>query len=80
MMILATAVINIQLNQTLVSEREIKRIQREMLATGALNYYLANQFSTSPGNNITLTEVVGNSTYTITIKNGGAAGMDIEVE
>lgn len=65
MIVLTISIISMNVNQVLISEMEVKRIQAEILATGALAYTFANQLSGSPGDYITYTRTLDNVTFDI---------------
>ncbi len=67
MMILAVTVVNLQLNQATLSEKEINRVRSEAIATGALMYYIAN--GPPPGN--ALTDMLNGISFNTTITNDG---------
>lgn len=65
MIILTISIISMNVNQVLVSEAEVKRVQAEILAMGALAYTFANQSSGSPGSSIIYEETLDNVTFTV---------------
>ena len=65
MIILTVSIISMNVNQVLISEAEVKRIQAEILAMGALAYTFANQLSNSPGGSITYTQTLDNVTFAV---------------
>ena len=65
MMVLAVSIIGLNVSQTLVTEREVKRIKAELLAMGALSYTFANQMSDSPGNAITFNQILDGIDYDV---------------
>lgn len=69
MMILAVTIINLQLNQATLSEREIARIRSELVATGALQYYIAHEFSNNTVKSFGLSETLNGVLYDIHIDN-----------
>lgn len=65
MVVLALSIFSMNVSQSLLAESEIKRIQAEILAQGALALTFANQLSNSPGNIITYTQTLGNTVFTV---------------
>ena len=76
MMVLTISIVSINVNQIMLTEGEVKRIQAEILAMGALAYTFANQLSSSPGNTISYTETLDNVTFNV-VAQIGAPGSGI---
>jgi len=64
-MILAISALSLNISQIKNTEDELKYIQDELLYEGALARFLVNQFSATPGNTISYSETVGNTTFSI---------------
>lgn len=73
MMILAITVVNLQLNQATISEREIARIRSELVATGALQYYIAHEFAPNTTKSFGMGETLNGVLYDVQIDNGNPA-------
>ena len=65
MMVLCVSIISMNMNQILIAENEIKRIQAETLAVGGLAYTFANQMSASAGASLEYSKELDNVTFTI---------------
>lgn len=65
MMVLTFSVISMNVSQVSVTESEIRRIQSEIIAMGALARTFANQLSTSSSNNIEYSVVIDGRTYNV---------------
>lgn len=66
MTVLTVSMISLNVNQSLLSEGEIKRIQAETIALGALAHMFTNlQLGGSSSNSITYPVSIGNVTYTV---------------
>lgn len=80
MMTLTISMISMNVNQTLVSEDEVRRIQAEVLTIGGLSLLYANQISSSPGsqiiNSITLDNIVFDINATLTSDGSGPLGTN----
>ena len=76
MMVLAISIISMNVSQVMVAESEVKRIQAEIIAFGAIAYTFANQASSSPGNDITYSTTIGTETFD-TVINVGTPVNDI---
>lgn len=74
MMILAISVISLNVSQVLMTEGEVKRLQAELIAMGALAYTFANQLSDTAGDNIGYTITIENTTFTVSSNVGAATG------
>ena len=68
MMVLAVSIIGMNVSQTTISEREVKRLKAEILTAGALSYAYANQLSSSPASSIVYNQILDNINYNITIQ------------
>lgn len=86
MMTLTVSIISMNVTQTVSTEAEIRRIQAEVLALGALPYTFSNQLAGSASDFITYTETLGNTIFTITANVSGPGlpnyvtnGLDISV-
>lgn len=65
-MILAISALSLNISQIKSSEMELKYIQAKTLADGVFVQLLMNQFSAAPGTFIGYTEIIGNTTFTMT--------------
>ena len=74
MMILAVSVVNVQLNQATISEKEIHRVRCETLTQGLLMNFIANGPSSNTA--VTLNGVVYTLTLSLTDDNSGPGGTD----
>lgn len=74
LMVLTMSTISMNISQIASSEEELRRVQAQAFAIGALYYMLANQISTSPGSTMQLSEVIGSYTFNadINIVNDGS--------
>lgn len=70
MMVLVITIIGLNVSQTSLTEREVRRIKSEQLALGALAYVYANQMSPSPGNDIDLSFTLDDVDYSIVMNIG----------
>jgi uncharacterized membrane protein affecting hemolysin expression len=81
-MILTVSILSINVSQVSVSEEEVRRLQAEMLAQGAMTRMFANQMTVS-ARNILYTQAVGATTYTInatrTNTGGGISNLNVIV-
>jgi len=57
----------INISQIVSSEEELRRVQAQSLAIGALYYMLANRVSGSPGNSLNFSEVLGSYTFNVEV-------------
>ena len=80
MMVLTISIISMNVSMVMRTEGEVKRLQGEILALGAIAYTYANQMSGSPGSLInyivTLDNVDFNVVVTLTDDNTGPNGTD----
>ena len=67
MMILVISILSINVSQVMITESETKRVQAEIIARGALDYFIANQLSNSAGNYITYSETLNGTDFQVTI-------------
>lgn len=74
MIILTISIVSMNVNQVLVSEAEVKRIQAEILAMGALARTFANQSSDSPADYISYEETLDDVTFTVESQVSPCAG------
>ncbi|VAX35443.1 hypothetical protein MNBD_UNCLBAC01-1955 [hydrothermal vent metagenome] len=63
--VLVVSLISMNVSQVLIVEDEVKRIQAETLARGAMEYIAAGQISNSSLHSITFSETLGNFTYSV---------------
>ena len=77
MMILAISIISISVGQVMISEKQVKRLQAEMVASGALGKYFASQLnnSTAPG---PYSETIDGHTFSVNFTTSGTQ-LDIDV-
>lgn len=87
MMVLAINIISMNVSQVKLTEGEVVRLQKKMIAEGALWRFMANQQSSTPGDLITYSVNLDNAVYDVTINaygDGtglfGTANVDITVE
>jgi type II secretory pathway component PulK len=86
MMVLAVSVISMNVSQVSITEAEIKRVQSEIIAMGALARTFGNQMSSSPSNFIQYNVTVGSFTYQVTSNVYGNSGplntafLDISID
>ena len=66
MTVLTVSMISMNVSQTLLTESEVKRIQAEILAMGAIAYTFANQLSASPSNSLSMSQTIDNVTFNVT--------------
>ncbi|MCA9408004.1 MAG: hypothetical protein H6755_07585 [Candidatus Omnitrophica bacterium] len=78
-MILTISIISLNVNQVLVSEHEVKRIQAETLALGALALTVSNQMSDSPNSIITLTTTLDGVNFDVVSNLQATNSLDIDV-
>lgn len=64
-MVLAVSVLSLNISQVVSTEDEVKRLQAQSLALGAIPYFYTNQLSSSSGNLMTYTETLGNTMFTV---------------
>lgn len=64
-MVLAVNILSLNISQVKTAENELKYIQAELLAEGALARILVRQFSGSPANVIAYEELLGSSSFSI---------------
>ena len=71
MMILTVSIVSLNVTQVLRTSGEVKHVQAEYLALGAIPYLYANQWTVSPDNTITYTETLGGVPFTVVANLGG---------
>ena len=64
-MVTAISVLSLNISQIKSSENELRYIQAKILAEGGLAQMLINKLSGAPGDIITYSETLGNTTFTI---------------
>ena len=65
MTVLAISVVSMNVNQVMMAESEVRRLQAEILAFGALAYTFTNQASSSPSNYISYLQTLDGETFNI---------------
>ena len=74
MMILTVSIVSLNVTQVMRTEGEVKHIQAEYLALGAIPYLYANQWTNSQGNVITYNETLDGIPFTV-IANRSGSGL-----
>ena len=72
MMILTVSIISLNVTQVMRTAGEIKHVQAQYLALGAIPYLYANQWTASPDNVITYTETLDGIPFTVTANLSGS--------
>jgi len=67
MIAITITILSLNVTRVTTAEDEVRRIQAETLATGALSYAVASQQGSTPANNITLQETMGNTLFSVDI-------------
>ncbi len=80
MMVLVVSIVSMNVSQVTLAENEIRRVQAEILAMGALARTYGNQLSNSTGNFIQYTVDFGNFTYLVTSNVYSGNLLDITVQ
>ncbi|GEM_PF-4610240 len=65
MMILTVSIVSLNVTQVLRTSGEVKHVQAEYLALGAIPYLYANQWTISPDNTITYIENLDGIPFTV---------------
>lgn len=65
MMILTVSIVSLNVTQVLRTSGEVKHVQAEYLALGAIPYLYANQWTALPDNTITYTETLDGVSFTV---------------
>ena len=78
MMILTVSIVSLNVTQVLRTSGEIKHVQAEYLASGAIPYLYANQWTGSPDNSITYSETLDGILFTVVanLSGPGLAGYN----
>ncbi len=78
MMILTVSIISLNVTQAVNTQGEIRRIQAEYLALGAVPYFYANQMTSSSSNTMTYTQTLDGIPFTVVanIIGPGLGGYD----
>jgi len=74
MMILSISIISLNVSQLLTTEKEVRRIQAEVLALGAFAYTLADQQNAAPSNPISLSHSIDGLWFSVTTMVDPAGG------
>ena len=74
-MTLAVSVLSLNISQVKSSEMELKYTQSKILADGALARFLMHKESGGVANQISYTETIGNTTFTITATLDDGSGI-----
>ena len=72
MMILTVTIVSLNVTQVMRTSGEIKHVQAEYLAMGAVPYLYANQWTLAPDNMITYVETLGGVPFTVTANLSGS--------
>ena len=65
MMALTVSIVSLNVTQVTRTAGEVKHVQAEHLALGAIPYLYANQWTASPDNTITYTETLDGTLFTV---------------
>ena len=80
MMVITVSILGLNISQVVMAENRVKAIQAEVLARGALDYFVMTQFSAAASNLISFSETVDNFTFNVTANldssGGGYHGTD----
>ena len=78
MMILTIGIVSLNVTQVMRTSGEIKHVQAEYLALGAIPYLYANQWTASPDSTITYTETLDGTLFSIVanLSGPGLGGYD----
>jgi len=68
MIILSISILSLNVSQLMTTEKEIRRIQAEVLATGAFAYILADQQNAVPTNPILLSHTLDGLAFSVTAR------------
>lgn len=71
MMILTVSIVSLNVTQVMRTTGEIKHVQAEYLALGAIPYLYANQWTASPDNVIIYTETLDGIPFTVIANRSG---------
>lgn len=71
MMVLTVSIVSLNVTQVLRTSGEVKHVQAEYLALGAIPYLYANQWTASPDNVISYTETLDGTLFTVAVNLGG---------
>ena len=66
MLVLTVTMLSLNVSQVMTAENEVKRIQAENLAIGALSYTFSNQMITPSSEPLSLPETLDSVHYTVT--------------
>ena len=78
MMIVTITIVSLNVSQVLRTTGEIKHVQAQYLALGAIPYMYTNQWSTNPDSSMTYTETLDGRIFTVTanLTSPGLTGYD----
>jgi len=79
MIVLAISILSMNISQIKSTEAEIKRIQAEAIAYGALARVFANQFTTSAGNYFEYNVIINTTFFNVVANIGGAGPLGTNV-
>jgi Tfp pilus assembly protein PilX len=80
MMIVAVSILSMNISQTMVTEKEIDRIQAEVLAAGAVSYALTEKNNDPNSDSKTITQQIDQNTFSVTtsITNDSSGPFDTQ--
>jgi type II secretory pathway component PulK len=78
-MVLVMSILSLNVSQVRNAETELKYIQAKALADGALARFLVSQFSPSPANAITYSELLGSTSFTV-VANSSSVNSTLTVD
>ncbi len=78
MMVLTVSIVSLNVTQVLRTSGEVKHVQAEYLALGAIPYLYANQWTAAPDNTITYAETLDGVLFTVVanLSGPGLAGYN----